>query len=252
MTRTPDKARLPAEVEVVRGDLTVPADLDEALRDVDTVFLLWTAPASAVASAIERIARQARRIVFLSSPHNVAHPFFQQPNPVAAMHADIERAIRASGLRWTFLRPGMFAGNTIPWWSAQIRAGNVVRWPYGDAASAPIDVRDVAEIAAIALIDASHDGGDYALTGPASLTHREQVATIGDVIGKPLRFDEMTPDEVRREWKAPAAVVNMLLSAWAAAVGQPAYVTNTVEEITGRPARTFREWAADHAAEFRA
>jgi uncharacterized protein YbjT (DUF2867 family) len=250
MTRTPDTARLPPEVEIVRGDLTVPANLDEASRDVDTVFLLWTAPAAAVASAIERIATHARRVVFLSSPHNVPHPFFQQPNPVATMHADIERTIRASGLRWTFLRPGMFAGNTLLWWGAQIRAGNIVRWPYGDAASAPIDVRDVAEVAAIALTDTSHDGGDYVLTGPDSVTHREQVATIGDVIGKPLRFDEMTPDEVRSEWHAPPAVVNMLLSAWTAAVGLPAYVTNAVAEITGRPARTFREWAGDHAAEF--
>ena len=50
----------------------------------------------------------------------------------------------------------------------------------------------------------------------------------------------------------PAFVVNMLLDAWAAAIGQPAFVTSTVAEITGAPARTFRDWATDHAAEFRA
>jgi hypothetical protein len=50
----------------------------------------------------------------------------------------------------------------------------------------------------------------------------------------------------------PAFVVKMLLDAWDAAIGQPALVTSTVAEITGAPARTSRDWATDHAAEFRA
>ncbi len=90
------------------------------------------------------------------------------------------------------------------------------------------------------------------LTGPQSLTQCEQVATIGDVIGRPLRFEEMSPEAARREWRAPAPVVDMLLKAWEAAIGQPALVTATVAEITGTPARTFRDWVTDHAAEFRA
>src|SRR5262245_35783236 len=111
MTRNPAAADLPAEVEIVRGDLTVPATLDECLDGVDVVFLVWTAPASAVPAAVDRMARHTRRLVFLSAPHRTPHPFFQQPNPMAAMHAEIERLIEASGLRWTFLRPGMFAAN---------------------------------------------------------------------------------------------------------------------------------------------
>jgi hypothetical protein len=50
----------------------------------------------------------------------------------------------------------------------------------------------------------------------------------------------------------PLFIVNMLLGAWAAAIAQPALVTSTVAEITGAPARTFLDWATDHAAEFRA
>jgi hypothetical protein len=74
------------------------------------------------------------------------------------------------------------------------------------------------------------------------------------VIGRPLHLEEMSPDEARREMLTlmPVAVVNMLLDAWAAAIGQPAFVTTTVAEITGAPARTFHEWARDHAGEFRA
>ena len=68
-----------------------------------------------------------------------------------------------------------------------------------------------------------------------------------------LRIEEMSPEEARSEWLTfPASAVNMLLGAWAGAIGQPALVTSTVAEITGAPARTFRDWAADHAAEFRA
>src|SRR4051812_33934611 len=108
LTRNPDSAGLPPEVEVVRGDLTAPAALEECLDGVEAVFLVWTAPAGAVPAAVDRIAKHARRMVFLSSPHRTPHPLFQQPNPAAAMHAEIERLIEASGLRWTFLRPGMF------------------------------------------------------------------------------------------------------------------------------------------------
>jgi len=79
------------------------------------------------------------------------------------------------------------------------------------------------------------------------------VSIIARVIGRPLRIEEMSQEEARREWHSdrPAWVVNMLLDAWAAAIGQPAHVTSTVEDITGMPARTFVEWAADHAIEFR-
>src|SRR5437660_4554555 len=87
MARNPDAARLPPQVEVVRGDLTFPETLDGCLDGIDTVFLVWVAPPAAVAPALERIAKCARRIVFLSAPLKTAHPFFQQPNPVRLLHA---------------------------------------------------------------------------------------------------------------------------------------------------------------------
>jgi uncharacterized protein YbjT (DUF2867 family) len=253
LTRNPDAASLPPAVELVCGDLTVPATFDACLDGVDAVFLVWTASPEAAPAAVERLARQAKRIVFLSSPHKTAHPFFQQPqpNPIAALHAEIERSIKASGLTWTFLRPGIFAANARSWWGPQIRAGNVVRWPYAAASTAPIHERDIAAVAVRALLEAGHDGADYVLTGPQSLSQLEQVATIGDVIGRSLRFEEISSERARRELPAPASVVNMLLAAWAGAIGQPAFVTSTVAEITGMPARTFRHWVTDHAVEFR-
>ena len=252
LVRNPDTARLPAQIEVVQGDLRIPETLDRPLDDVDAVFLVWTAPSEFVAPAVERIANKAQRIVFLSAPFKTAHPFFQQPNPARNLAEKIERLIENSGLQWTFLRPGMFAANALRWWAPQIRAGNVVRWPYLAAATAPIDERDIATVALRALRDHKHAGAEYVSTGPQSLTQFEQVSTIGRVIGRPLFIEEMSPDEARREWLPmwPASVVNMLLDAWSAAIGQPAFVTSKFEEITGSPPRTFLAWATDHAMEF--
>ncbi len=250
LVRDPDAARLPPEVEVVRGDLTVPETLDTCLDGIHSVFLVWIAPPATAAPVLERIAKQARRIVFLSAPLKTKHPLFQQPNASRALTEHIEQLIEASGLEWTFLRPGMLAANSVRWWAPQIRGGDVVRWPYFSVPTAPIDERDVAAVAVRALLEDGHAGAEYVLTGPQSLTQYEQVATIGRALGRSLRIEEIPPDEARHE--LASVIPGMLLDAWAAAAGQPAFVTSTVEEITGAPARTFFEWAVDHAAAFRA
>ena len=253
LVRHPNAAHLPPQVEVARGDLTLPETLDACLEGIDAVFLVWTAPPATIAPVLERIRRHARRLVFLSAPLKTPHPFFQQPNPARAVAERIERSIATSGLPWTFLRPGMFAANALRWWAPRIRAGDVVRWPYLAAPTAPIDERDIAAVAVRALCEEGHAGAEYVLTGPQSLTQWEQLSIIGRAIGRPLRIEEITPGEARREWLPimPESIVDMLLDAWAAALGQPAFVTSTFAEITGAPPRTFLEWAGDHAAEFR-
>lgn len=252
LTRNPGAARFPPQAEVVRGDLAIPKSLDLCLEGVDTVFLIWTAPPDAVAPAMERIAKFARRIVFLSSPHKTPHPFFQQPNPLRLLHARIEQVIETSGLDWTFLRPGIFAANSLGWWAQQIRAGGIVRWPHVNVPTAPVHERDIAAVAVRTLCDEGHFGREYVLTGPESLSQLEQISAIGTVLGRALRIEEISPEDARRELPMPMYAVNMLLDAWAAAAGQPAFVSSTLAEITGTPARTFLDWAKDHAAEFRA
>jgi len=252
LTRKPAVARLPAGVEVISGDLTVPESLDAGLQGVSAVFLVWTALPATAPAVVERVATHAQRVVFLSSPHRTPHPFFQQPNPMAGLHASIERLIAASGLASTIIRPTMFASNAFYWWAPAIRQGDVVRWPYGAAETAPIDERDIAAVAARALYEDGHAGGDYVLTGPESLSQAEQVRIIGDVIGRRIQFEELSPEDFRRETAGswPRPVVDMLLDAWGATMGRPAFVTSTVADVVGSPARTFRKWAADHAAAF--
>jgi len=253
MSRNPSSANLPADIEVVRGDLSAPDTLDTCLNGIDSVFLVWIAPLAAAAPAIERIASHAQQIVLLTSPHRTPHPFFQQPNAMRLVHAGVEQLIEGSGLRWTFLRPGPFAINCRNWWAPQLRTGDVVRWFYADAATAPVHEHDIASVAVRALCDEGHDGREHVLTGPASLTQREQVQIIGDAIGRTLRFDELSRESAREEMLAmsfPPPVADMLLDAYAAAVGHPALVTTTVLDVTGAPARSFREWALDYAEAF--
>jgi len=249
--RTEAEAELPANVEIVNGDLTTPESLDEGLQDVGSVFLVWTASPETAPAVVERLAAHARRVVFLSAPHKTPHPFFQQPNPMAAMVANIEQLLAASGLETTFVRPGMLASNALAWWAPALRAGDVVRWPYAGAETAPIDDRDIAAVVARALHEDGHAGGDYVLTGPESLSQAEQVKIIGDVLGRSIKFDEITPDEWRNETPESARpAVDMLLAAWEATMGLPAFITSTVYEITRSRPRTFRQWVEGHAGSF--
>jgi len=250
--RNPDAIAFTLQVEKVRGDLTMPETLEAGLHKVNGVFLTWTAPATAVRPALERITKCARRIVFLSAPLKTPHPLFQQPNAGRTLAEQIEYLIESSGCEWTFLRPGMFAPNSLEWWGPQLRLGNVVRWPYLSVPTAPIDERDIAAVAVRALCEQGHAKAEYVMTGPHSLTHFEQISTLGRVLGRSLQIEEMSPDEARTELLTvmPSVVIEMLLNAWGAAAGVPALVTNTVAEVTGRPARAFAEWCIDNAAAF--
>jgi uncharacterized protein YbjT (DUF2867 family) len=223
------------------------------MAGVDTVFLVWATGPATMPAVVARLARSVRRVVFLSSPHQTPHPFFRQPNALADLHASIECELAATPIQSVILRPGMFAANTVAWWAPQIRAGDVVRWPYGAVETAPIDEGDIAAVAMRALTDVSLAGGDFVLTGPESLSHARQVDIIGEVLGRRLTFHELSPTEFRREnadtW--PPSALEMLLTAWGAAVGHAAYVTTAVADITGAPARSFHDWVVAHADSFR-
>lgn len=252
MSRNPQSAGLPSDVNVVGGDLTAPETLDAALQGIDAVLLVWMAGLAPAAAAVERIARHVGRIVFVTSPHKTPHPFFQQPNGLRLIHAGVEALIEKTAVQWTFVRPGAFALNSRSWWAPQLRHGDVVRWFYADAETAPVHEADIAAVAVRALRDEGHDRKEYVLTGPESLTQREQVHIIGSAIGRSLSFEELPPDAARQQLLSmwPPPVADMLLSAYAAAVGQPAFVTSTIAELTGRPAASFQRWTIDHREDF--
>jgi len=108
-------------------------------------------------------------------------------------------------------------------------------------------------LAVRALTEDRHAGTTYNVTGPTALTQIEQLRAIGEAIGRPLRWEEIPPDVARQCLLAgmPPSTIDGILHAHAAFVTEPEPVTSTVEEVTGRPARAFRDWASDHAADFR-
>ncbi len=249
LARDPAAADLPAGVDVVRGDLLRPETLEPALRGVDAVFLVWPFRTTDAAPAVlDVIARNVRHVVYLSSMG--AGPDKTDPIP---FHAEIERLIESSGLDWTFFRSSGFATNTLMW-AEQIRAGDVVRWPSGAARRSLIDERDIAAVAVAALTRDRHRRVRHLLTGPQAVSQVEQVQTIGDALGRHLRYEELSRSAARElllaAWGDPS-FADSALDTWAGFVAEPELVTSTVESITGEPAGTFREWASDHAGDFR-
>lgn len=255
LVRDPERARLPERVEVVRGDLMAPETVEPALHGVDSVFLLWPGhPTGPAAGVVAAAARHARRIVYVSAydPAEGATGDVTENAAPTLFHHEVERLIRHSGLSWTFLRVSGFAVNTLGW-ADQVRKG-VVRWPFGDAARALIHERDIAAVAVHALTSAGHGGATYKISGPGLLTQAEQVRVIGEVVGREVRWEEQPAEETRAAllplW-GDAGFVDAALKGWASFVTRPEEVTDTVEKLLGRPALTFRQWAEEHADDFR-
>ncbi len=168
---------------------------------------------------------------------------------------EVEAAVTGSGLEWVSLRSSIYASNTIGLWAAQIRAGDVVFGPYAAATTVPIDERDIAGVGARALLTDGLLGRRIELTGPQTLTHEEMVTTIGDSIGRSLRYQEVPPARAREGIVGNGfseQFADALLAMQEQSIQQPAHVTGEVENILGCPAFTFARWAADHAAAFQA
>ena len=137
------------------------------------------------------------------------------------------------------------------WWARQIRARDEVRGTHGDLAMAMLHEDDIAAVAVRSLLDGLV-GETFDLTGPEALTQAEQVRIIGEMLGRPLRWVELPRAQAREQLLADGlsvSFVDVLLDVYAVMPRRPA-VTTTVADVTGRPARTFAEWVADHAAEF--
>ena len=133
-------------------------------------------------------------------------------------------------------------------WANQIRESGLVCWPYGQAARSLIHERDIAAVAIHTLTEDGHAGARYVLSGPETLTQAEQAKTIGDAIGRPVSWQELSREDAERQI---AGLPDTALDTWASFVETPEIVTSTVEEVTGRSARRFTEWARDHAEDFR-
>ncbi|VXB01587.1 NAD(P)H-binding protein [Aeromicrobium sp. 9AM] len=248
LVRDTDEQGLPAGVEPVVGDLNRPETMRAALDGAEGVFVLpGYADMPGLMREIERAG--ARKVVQLSGGSAGNSDL---SNAVTRMMAESETAARESGLAWTILRPASFTANALRW-LPQLQAGDVVRAPFATVRNTSIDPYDVGAVAAVSLTEEGHDGEVYTLTGPDSMLPEEQVAILADVLGRALRFEAQPDDEAREEMlkTTPAQYVDAFFDFYVTGSLDESQVRPTVQTVTGRPPRTFRQWATAHAEAFR-
>ncbi|MFB7942768.1 NmrA family NAD(P)-binding protein [Streptomyces sp. NPDC004779] len=258
LTRNPATAGLPAQVEVVQGDLTDPASLASAFDGVDRLHLF---PVPETVDQVVALAKRSgvRRIVDLSAAA-ITIGLYESP---------VEAAVEASGLEWTHVRPSEFMANLLPVWAPAVKADRRVRYPFADEAGVPVHEADIAAVAVAALTEDGHTGKSYTLTGPSSVTTRERVAAIAEALGEEVVYEEVTRERAREILHAQggfaAENADFLLGfldytggegTGEGGVSEDDYSQllkpwSGVEDATGRPARDYRQWALDHVQDFR-
>jgi uncharacterized protein YbjT (DUF2867 family) len=239
LTRTPQRAGLPDGVDIVQGDLTRPETLPAALAGVEAAFLVLPYAMETASLLAAAQAAGVRRLVFLSSGA-VVPGAERQPDVIARYHRDVERAIEASGIEWTFLRLLFPAINSLTF-ATQLQGGDVIRAPYTEASFSAVHEKDVAQAAARILTGGGHAGRAYDLTGPEPLTQAQQIRVLGETLGRPLTVEDLDPQPVLEQMSQflDPEFLTALFALMAAAVGKPAPVNDLIEQITGHPARTY-------------
>ncbi len=232
----------------VRADFDDPASLDRAVDGVSAVYLVTTPPSPTVDhdEALVRAARAAgvERIVKLGAISG------EEPG---TWHHLAEQPTRTSGLAWTVLRPPSFASNVLGY-ARMIAAGAPVPNPTGTGRAGVVDPRDIAAVAVAALTQDGHAGRTWTLTGPELLSLPEQIAILGQVLGRHETTADLTPEEIREAMlaagMAPAAADEATAGMVRQAAGRYAVLTDDVQRVLGRPPTSFRDWAREHRSAF--
>lgn len=250
LTRDPARADfgdpvLGENVAVVAGDLSRPQTLASALEGVSGLHLINFDSAD----GDYRMLGTGPQIIEMAKAAGVRRVSVL----LGGEKGSIENAVAESGLQWAYLQPVEFMANMLEW-ADSIRAEGVVREAFGNRLSAVVHEADIAAVAAAVLTEDGHTGQTYTLTGPQVLTPPQMVQIIGQAIGRELRFVELTKEEAIARWQAqgyPHEVIEFFLWAHGNTPESGYTVVPTVEQIGRRPARTFAQWAQEHADRFR-
>jgi uncharacterized protein YbjT (DUF2867 family) len=252
-SRAEGLAALP-QVEVVEADMARPATLGQALRDVHRAVLISSADAAmlevqsnfidaAAEAGVEHVVKLSGIIADLDSPFRYAR-----------MHGEIERHLESSGMAFTHLRAGEFMHAYFRQVPAIVATGKLPR-PMEDARIASVDVGDIAEVAATIVTGSGNQGTSYPLTGPEALTMTEVAEKLSAATGKTIQYVDVAPEQATAAQLAagmPRFTAEALAELFAERrKGKEAQVFPAVETILGRPATSFDQFAAWHAAVFR-
>ena len=253
LVRNPDHARSFADTaDVVRGDLSDPDSRRQALRGADKVFM--------VAAGTDTVALEGNVVdaaVAEGVKHVVKLSVISAEAPAitfARWHHASEEKVKASGIAWTMLRPGNFMTNALGWADSIKSDGNISQ-PTATGTWAAIDPADIGAVAVRVMTTPGHEGKAYTLTGPEALDGAGYAAILARVLGKSVTFVDVPPDAAKQAMLGsgiPPEYVDALLDLLAAMkAGYTGAVTDTVQQVLGRPANSFEHWAQQHADAFR-
>jgi uncharacterized protein YbjT (DUF2867 family) len=244
----------PANVEVVEGDMLHPETLGDALDGVAGVLMISTADA--------QLAETQRSFIDAAKQADVRHivkfsgrgASLETPFRFNRMHAEVERYLEQSGLEWTHLRPSQFMQvyfREVP----TIASEGVFYLPLEDARIAPVDVEDIAKAAFALLHGDGHEGKAYEMTGPEALTMDEVAERLSTVLGKPIRYVNVAPNEKRRTLLSagiPPAFADAMDELFRERrKGAESTVNLSTHQTLGVRPTTFEEFARRNAAVFR-
>jgi uncharacterized protein YbjT (DUF2867 family) len=252
LVRDPEKATALAQAgaEVAEGDLEVPATIDAAMQGVSAVLLVSPAiPAQELNVVASAVRAGAGHVVKITSKASADSPIARR-----RAQTDIENGLIASGLGYTLLRNNAYMQNFLMLAPAIAKTSSFGS-STGDGRVGLIDARDVAAVAAqIAVSPAPHAGKTYWPTGPERLSYADAAAVLSTVLGRPITFRSLTFEEQRQAMinaGVPEAIAEMNAQALSlSAQGDSDWITDDVPSLLGRPARTFEQFATDHAAAF--
>lgn len=252
LARDPSKVKLP-NIEAVKGDNNDIASLTAALQGVDKLFLLTPSLPGSVEtnSGIIDAAKKAgvKHVVKLS----VSGADANSPISIAKWHGASEDHLKASGLKWTLLRPGSFTQNFLNS-AATIKKDGAFYNCTKDGKGTWIDARDIAAVAVKALTESGHEGQTYNLTGQEPMSNAEAAARIGKYLGKPVKYVDLPPEQFKQ------GMISAGLPEWLA-TDFAAWSGFTAQGYTGTPdptltkllskVRNFDDFLATYGAAFK-
>jgi len=245
------KALFGDQVDIHVGDLDEPrSSLATALAGIDGVFLVTDGP---------DLDSRDRTVALAAKSAGVRHVVKLSTLDVhtgvgtGSWHARGEAAICESGVAFTFVQPAGFMSNALGW-SHAIREQGVLRSSTGQGKIAFIHPDDIADVATAALITRDHDGQSLVITGPEALSYREMGEAIGGVIGKSVRFEEISDRQAYAgvvRWAGEGPYADALVDIWRAVrEGRLATVSDGVQRMLGRKAIAFDQWVKENADAF--
>jgi len=255
--RSPQKAAAleSDKVSLAEFDTNKPDTFDTAFADVDKVFLITPLIPNLVEVQTNLVAAAkkagVKHIVKLSGMGAEVEPGVT----MTRWHRAVEKAIEASGMSFTFVRPNGFMQNYSNFSGQTIKAGNAFYLPMGNGKVSHIDVRDIAAVAAVALTQDGHTGKAYEVTGPAAISNAEIAEIISTVVGRKINSVDVPEDAARQEMQKlgmPDSLVEANLELYGVyKAGYAAEVTPTVEQVTGKKTISFEQFAQDFITAFK-